>query len=899
MDKHYNAQETERKWYAHWTEKGYFHSTPDERKAYSIVIPPPNVTGVLHMGHMLNNTIQDVLIRRARLLGLNACWVPGTDHASIATEAKVVQLLREKGIKKSDISRQEFLKYAFEWKDKYGGIILDQLKMLGASCDWERTRFTMEPKLSEYVIKVFVDLYNKGLIYKGLRMINWDPEAKTALSNEEVQYHEEDSKLYKVRYEIAGSADEWVTIATTRPETILGDTAIAVNPNDERYSGLKGKSVIVPIVNRIVPIIFDSYVEMEFGTGALKVTPAHDMNDNEIGSRHKLESIDIFNDNGTMSELAKFYVGMDRFEVRKQIVKDLKAQGHIVAIENYKNKVGRSERTGAVVEPRLKEQWFLKMEKLSSMALAAVEDGDVRFFPDHMINMYRNWLKPENVRDWCVSRQLWWGQQIPAFYTKDGKMAVAETIEEALAMLNKDGGKYTAEDLKQDEDVVDTWFSSWLWPIAVFDGFENKEELRYYYPTNVLVTGWDIMFFWVARMIMAGYEWAPELLGEGHEAKPFNDVYFTGMVRDKFRRKMSKSLGNSPDAIELILKYSADGVRFGMLSSAAAGNDIVFDAPFDDKSKKIINESKMCELGRNFTNKMWNALKLLKGWNISEEKPSAVNLLAMKWIEQKLNEQIAEANAGFESYRLSEVLMGLRSLIWDDFCSWYLEIIKPVYGQPIDRTTLDFTIGIFEKMMTLLHPFMPFITEELWANLRARATGDDCVVSKWPEAGSCEPKFLQAVEKMKVVVQNIRDVRAKNQLPEKEQLKMMVKDSESARDFLTEAGMTETIVKIGFLESLGITSEDTDATSFLAGTEQYFLFFEKKVNIAEEIARIKKDLEYFQGFVISIGKKLENEKFVQNAKPEVVDAERKKMADGHEKIKLLQEELEKYQKSEI
>jgi valyl-tRNA synthetase len=743
------------------------------------------------------------------------------------------------------------------------------------------------------VIKVFVDLYKKGLIYKGLRMINWDPEAKTALSNEEVQYHEEDSKLYKVRYKIAGSSDEWVTIATTRPETILGDTAIAVNPNDERYSGLKGKSVIVPIVNRIVPIIFDSYVEMEFGTGALKVTPAHDMNDNEIGTRHKLESIDIFNDNGTMSELAKFYVGMDRFEVRKQIVKDLKAQGHVVAIENYKNKVGRSERTGAVVEPRLKEQWFLKMEKLSSMALAAVEDGDVRFFPDHMINMYRNWLKPENVRDWCVSRQLWWGQQIPAFYTKDGKMAVAETVEEALTILNKDGGKYTAEDLKQDEDVVDTWFSSWLWPIAVFDGFENKEELKYYYPTNVLVTGWDIMFFWVARMIMAGYEWAPELLGEGHEAKPFNDVYFTGMVRDKFRRKMSKSLGNSPDAIELILKYSADGVRFGMLSSAAAGNDIVFDAPFDDKSKKIINESKMCELGRNFTNKMWNALKLLKGWNISEEKPSAVNLMAMKWIEQKLNEQIAEANAGFESYRLSEVLMGLRSLIWDDFCSWYLEIIKPVYGQPIDRTTLDFTIGIFEKMMTLLHPFMPFITEELWANLRARATGDDCVVSKWPEAGSCEPKFLQAVEKMKVVVQNIRDVRAKNQLPEKEQLKMMVKDSESTRDFLTEAGMTETIVKIGFLESLGITSEDTDATSFLAGTEQYFLFFEKKINIADEIARIKKDLEYFQGFVNAIGKKLENEKFVQNAKPEVVEAERKKMADGHSKIQLLQEELEK------
>ncbi len=893
MDKHYNAQEIEKKWNSHWSEKGYFNSKPDDRKAYSIVIPPPNVTGVLHMGHMLNNTIQDVLTRRARLLGYNACWVPGTDHASIATEAKVVQLLREKGIKKSDISRQEFLKYAFEWKDKYGGIILEQLKMLGASCDWDRTRFTMEPKLSKYVIKVFVDLYNKGMIYRGLRMINWDPEAKTALSNEEVQYHEEDSKLYKVRYKIAGTADEWVTIATTRPETILGDTAVAINPDDERYSHLKGKKVIVPIIGREVPVIFDAYVEMDFGTGALKVTPAHDMNDNEIGSRHNLDSIDIFNDNGTMSNEAFFYVGMDRFEVRKQIVKDLKAQGHVVAIENYKNKVGRSERTGAVVEPRLKEQWFLQMDKLSAMALSAVEEGDVRFFPEHMINMYRNWLKPENVRDWCVSRQLWWGQQIPAFYTKDGKMAVAETAEEALTILNKDGENYSAEDLKQDEDVVDTWFSSWLWPIAVFDGFENPEELKYYYPTNVLVTGWDIMFFWVARMIMAGYEWAPELLGEGHEVKPFNDVYFTGMVRDKFRRKMSKSLGNSPDAIELIQKYSADGVRFGMLSSAAAGNDIVFDAPFDDKTKKIINESKMCELGRNFTNKMWNALKLVKGWNITEEQPSEVNKLAMKWIEQKLNEQIQQANAGFETYRLSEVLMGLRSLIWDDFCSWYLEIIKPVYGQPIDRTTLEFTIGIFEKMMTLLHPFMPFVTEELWSNLRERAEGDDCVVSKWPKAAFFDVKFLLSVEKMKEVVQNVRDVRAKNQLPEKELLKMLVKDSGSAQAFLSETGMKETIVKIGYLESLSVTSEDTDATSFLAGTEQYFLIFEKKINIEEEITRIRKDLEYLQGFVASTEKKLSNEKFVQNAKPEIVENERKKLADGQAKIKLLQEELEK------
>jgi valyl-tRNA synthetase len=920
MEKHYSAQETEKKWYSHWTVKKYFNSKPDGRKAYSIVIPPPNVTGLLHMGHMLNNTIQDVLIRRARLLGMNACWVPGTDHASIATEAKVVQLLREKGIKKSDISRQEFLKYAFEWKDKYGGIILDQLKMLGASCDWDRTRFTMEPKLSDYVIKVFVDLYKKGLIYRGLRMINWDPEAKTALSNEEVQYHEEDSKLYKIRYKIHGSEDEWLTIATTRPETILGDSAVAVNPEDDRYAHLKGKSVVVPMVNRVVPVIFDNYVEMEFGTGALKVTPAHDMNDNEIGARHKLESIDIFNDNGTMSENARFYVGMDRFEVRKQIIKDLKAQGHIVAVENYKNKVGRSERTGAVVEPRLKEQWFLKMEKLSEMALSAVENGDIRFFPDHMINMYRNWLKPENVRDWCVSRQLWWGQQIPAYYHKtENLMFVAENEESLLTQIEKENAERGSangylswahdrghqlderplpllkrEDFIQDEDVVDTWFSSWLWPIAVFDGFENQEELKYYYPTNVLVTGWDIMFFWVARMIMAGYEWAPELLGAESEKKPFNDVYFTGMVRDKLRRKMSKSLGNSPDAIELINKYSADGVRFGMLSCSAAGNDVIFDAPFADKNNsQILNESKLCEQGRNFTNKMWNALKLVKGWEVIEMETPTVNLFAMKWIEQKLNQNIEIFNSGFETYRLSEVLMNIYNFIWDDFCSWYLEMIKPVYGQPIDRKTLDFTVGIFEKMMTILHPYMPFITEEIWSNLKERKDGEDCVISKWPEAGSFDNGFLQSVEKMKEVLKNCRELRAKNQLSEKESLKLMVKSSESARNFLSDEGIKETIIKLGYLETLTITNEEVEASSFLAGTEQYFLIFKKEINIAEEIAKIQKEIEYYQGFIVSIDKKLSNEKFVQNAKPEVVENERKKMADGRAKIQLLEEELKR------
>jgi valyl-tRNA synthetase len=894
MEKHYNALEAEQKWNAHWEKKGYFRSTPNEKEAYTIVIPPPNVTGVLHMGHMLNNTIQDVLIRRARLLGYNACWVPGTDHASIATEAKVVKKLREKGIKKSDISREEFLAHAFEWKDKYGGIILDQLKMLGASCDWERTRFTMEPKLSKYVLKVFVDLHKKGYIYRSLRMINWDTEALTALSNEEVIFTEEDSKLYQLRYKIEGTEDEWIVIATTRPETILGDTAIAVHPDDPRYQHLKGKRAIVPIVGRSIPIIFDDYVQMDFGTGALKVTPAHDTNDNEIGERHNLETIDIFNDNGTLNKSARFYVGMDRFDVRLQIIKDLKAQEHIVKIESYKNKVGRSERTGVVVEPRLKEQWFVRMEELCATALEAVEGGDVRFFPEHMVNMYRNWLKPENVRDWCISRQLWWGQQIPAYYTTDGKFAVAETIEEALAELNKDGGTYTEEDLKQDEDVVDTWFSSWLWPIAVFDGFENKEELAYYYPTNVLVTGWDIMFFWVARMIMAGYEWAGDLLPEGSEVKPFKDVYFTGMVRDNLRRKMSKSLGNSPDALELIKKYGADGVRFGMLYSAAAGNDIIFDAPFADKTNTtILNESKLCEQGSKFTNKLWNALRMLKGLEVVDTKPDAVNLFAMQWMEQKLNENIAKINGNFEQYRLSEVLSDLYVFIWDDFCSWYLEIVKPPFEKPIDKTTLDFTINIFEKLMLILHPFMPFITEELWANLKDRAEGDDCTISTWPKGGAFDEKFLYQVERMKDVVSCVRDIRAKNQLQKYELLEAMVKNSDAAKAFLAIPGMHDTIIKTAALASLTPTDEDVDATSFLAGTEQYFIIFEKEVNVEEECARLTKELERHRGFVVGIEKKLSNEKFVQNAKPEVVESERKKLADGLEKIKLLEEELAK------
>ncbi len=898
LPKHYEASTAESKWYAHWEKQGYFHSTPDERPAFSVVIPPPNVTGVLHMGHMLNNTIQDVLVRRARLQGYNACWVPGTDHASIATEAKVVKQLREKGVKKTDIGREAFLKHAFEWKEKYGGIILDQLKMLGASCDWERTRFTMEPKLSKYVVKVFIDLYKKGMIYRGLRMINWDPEALTALSNEEVIYTEEASKLYQLRYKVEGTADEWIVIATTRPETILGDSAIAVHPDDERYAHLKGKRAIVPLVGRSIPIIFDSYVDMEFGTGALKVTPAHDMNDNEIGERHDLEVIDIFYDNGRMHPNAQFYVGMDRFEVRKQIAKDLKAQGYLIKEENYTNKVGRSERTGAVVEPRLKEQWFLNMEELSATALKAVESGEVNFFPEHMINMYRNWLKPENVRDWCISRQLWWGQQIPAWYDQEGNFVVAETQEEALAEFKQQGKDYSAEDIQQDEDVVDTWFSSWLWPISVFDGFDNQEELKYYYPTNVLVTGWDIMFFWVARMIMAGYEWAGDLLGEQlaqeKGVKPFRDVYFTGMVRDKLRRKMSKSLGNSPDSIELIKKYSADGVRFGILSCSAAGNDVIFDAPFADKAKtQIKNESKLCELGSNFNNKMWNALKLIKSWEIVDEPASEGNQFAMKWMEHKFNEAVEKTNASFDQYRLSEAVMGLRELIWDNFCSWYIEMIKPDYQQPIDRATLDFTIHIFEKMMTLLHPFMPFITEEIWSKLRERKAGEDCVVSTWSKTGAYDPQFLYQVNIMQEVVKNVRDLRQKNNLKKHELLKLFVKDSSSAQELYAVEGLKEAMLAIGVLESLTFTEQDLNMASFIAGTEQYFLEFEVKIDVEAELKRLNKELTREEVTIKGIQKKLSNERFVNNAPAAVIEKERKKLADKEARIQLLEAEIEK------
>ncbi len=897
----YSPKETEKKWYDYWMENDYFHSEPDEREPYSIVIPPPNVTGVLHMGHMLNNTVQDILIRRARLMGYNACWVPGTDHASIATEAKVVKMLREKGIKKSDLSREDFLKYAFEWKDKYGGIILDQLQKLGASCDWKRTRFTMEPKLSDAVIKVFVDLYNKGKIYRGLRMTNWDPVAKTVLSNEEVIHSEENSKLYYLRYKIEGTEDEYVTIATVRPETILGDTAIAVNPKDERFMHLQGKKALVPLIGRAIPIIADRYVDMEFGTGCLKITPAHDMNDFEIGERHNLEVIDTLNEDGTLSEAAQLFVGVDRFEARKRIMKDLEEAGHLVKVEDYKNKVGRSERTDAIIEPRLTLQWFLKMDEFAVTALEAVKKDEVSFFPSGMWNMFYSWLKEENVRDWCISRQLWWGQQIPAWYYDD-QIFVAENEAEALEQAKQATGKsdLTISDLSRDEDVVDTWFSSWLWPLTVFDGFEKENDLAYYYPTNVLVTGWDIMFFWVARMIMAGYEWGEDLLGKETVAKkgtmPFHDVYFTGMVRDSKKRKMSKSLGNSPDALSLIDTYGADGVRFGMLSSAAAGNDIIFDAPIDPKTGTALNESKLCDQGKKFCNKMWNALNLLNGWEIVEEpvdaSTAAINKLAGDWLEQKMNRLIEHLNKQMDEYRLSDAIMELYKFIWFDFCSWYLEMIKPAYQAPIDRETYDRSIAMFEKMMVLLHPFMPFVTEEIWHNLRDRKPGDDCIVSHWPEAGEYNDHFIDEIELAKAIVSGVRDVRNNNGIKQKEPLKVHGQTSEDLAELLKSEGMKSMVMKMAFLESLDMTDESIDnSVSFLVKTHKFFVELNQEINKEEECERLTKELEYQEGFVRTVEKKLGNEKFVNNAPEKVVELERKKLADGTARIKKIKEAL--------
>ena len=913
LEGNYSPDEIEKKWYSHWMEKDYFKSVPDDREPYTIVIPPPNVTGVLHMGHMLNVTIQDILIRKARLEGKNACWVPGTDHASIATEAKVVKMLRAKGIKKSDISREEFLKYAFEWKDKYGGIILDQLQNLGASADWSRTRFTMEEKLSKAVIHVFCDLHKKGKIYRGLRMTNWDPEAQTVLSNEEVIHTDENSQLYHVRYQIADS-EEYITIATTRPETILGDSAVAVNPKDERYKHLHGKKVIVPLANRTVPVIADRYVDIEFGTGALKVTPAHDMNDYDIGQRHKLETIDVFNADGTMSEAAGFYLGKDRFEVRKLIVKDLKASGNLVEIENYRNKVGRSERTNAVVESRLTLQWFMNMKDNSKTAYDAVNNGEVKFFPEHFQNMYNNWVKEENVRDWCISRQLWWGQRIPAYYVGD-EIIVAPTPAEALKKAKEVTGNIdlTIKDLRQDEDVLDTWFSSWLWPISVFDGFENKKELEYYYPTNVLVTGWDIIFLWVARMIMAGYEYSETLLGADFVEKngkfPFADVYFTGMVRDEKRRKMSKSLGNSPEALELIERYGADGVRFGMLSSGAAGNDIIFDAPMNPETKKTLSESAKCQQGKNFCNKMWNGLKFLRGLELTTEKQSDeienVNQLAIAWIEEKYEETLTQLERQYGTYRLSDSLMTLYNFIWNDFFSEYLELIKPAYVAdadgnkqqlPLSKKVYEHAIDMYEKIMTVLHPFMPFITEEIWHQLRDRKAGEDCIVSTYPKAKTFDAVIIKKVDAAIAVMSKVRAYRSERGIKAHLPLKLFIKNTEGAQSLLAQSGLKEAIIKRAAIGEFTVTdTEDIPNTvSFVIGTEQFLLELpETTIDVAAELEKATSELSRLEGMEKGLMKKLGNERFVSNAPPQVVALEQKKLADTQAKMVIARETIKK------
>lgn len=868
----YNPADTEDKWYQHWMSNGYFKSTPDDRESYSIVIPPPNVTGVLHMGHMLNNTIQDVLVRKARLEGKNACWVPGTDHASIATEAKVVKMLRERGIKKSDLTREKFLEYAWEWKDKYGGIILEQLKKLGASCDWDRTSFTMDEPRSEAVIKAFVDLYKKGSLYRRKRMVNWDPEAKTVLSNEEVIYHDEQSNLYHVSYQIEGSK-ETITIATTRPETILGDSAIAVHPEDERYAHLRGKRAIVPIVNRSIPIIFDDYVDMAFGTGGLKVTPAHDVNDYEIGQRHNLEIIDVLNEDGTMSEMGGFYIGDDRFEARKKIVKDLKASDQLLKIEQHTHSVGRSERTNSVVEPRLSLQWYVDMKGLAEPALKSVIEDDIEFFPKNKKNLYKHWM--ENIRDWCISRQLWWGHQIPAWYI-DEEVFVATSEEEALkeAQAKFPDRNISLGDLKRDEDALDTWFSSWLWPISVFDGFNNRAELDYYYPTSVLVTGWDIIFLWVARMAMAGFEW------EGK--KPFDHVYFTGMVRDKQRRKMSKSLGNSPDALKLIEKFGADGVRFGMLSCSPAGGDLLFD-------------EKLCEQGRNFANKIWNALRLVKGWEVDpQQDQKGSNKLAFEWFEAKMDQILIDNEANFKEYRLSESLMNLYSFVWNDFCSWLLEMIKPSYGEKIDAQSKEHILGLFEKICIMLHPFMPFLTEEAWHQIKDRATGEDCMMSQYPKGRENDKaKILASFETLKEIVSKIRDIRNKQGLKLKEILPFSVLKTTDSQAFFNINGLSDLIKKLANCSDAHLVDDAPQGqVSFVIGTDKYFLDALQEGNESEQLKKLEKDLQYQIGFVGSIEKKLSNQRFVNNAPSNVVDNERKKLADGLERIKMLKESID-------
>ncbi len=871
----YDPTVVEDKWYKYWTDHRMFHSEPNDKPAYTIVIPPPNVTGVLHMGHMLNNTIQDVLIRRARMTGFNAVWVPGTDHASIATEAKVVNLLKEQGIDKKDLTREQFLEHAWQWKEKHGGIILKQLRKLGASCDWDRTKFTMDPDLSEAVIDVFVDLYNKGKIYRGVRMVNWDPKALTAVSDEEVVYKELQSKLYYVRYQIEGESGEYITIATTRPETILGDTAICMHPDDERYAKYKGKRAIVPIVNRSIPLIYDEYVEREFGTGALKITPAHDINDYNLGIKHHLDTINIFNDNGTLSENAQFLVGMDRFEARKAIIPLLEEAGSMVKIEDYVNKVGFSERTNEVIEPKLSMQWFCKMGELAKPALDAVMNNDIKFHPDKFKNTYAHWM--ENVKDWCISRQLWWGHRIPAFYLPNHEYVVAHNLDEAfnIAVQKYPELNLRKEDLQQDEDVMDTWFSSWLWPLSVFDGIRHPDnpEINYYYPTSTLITAPDIIFFWVARMIMAGLEWRGTI--------PFKDVYFTGTVRDNQHRKMSKSLGNSPDPIMLMEKYGADGVRFGMLLSSPAGNDLLFD-------------ESLCEQGRNFSNKMWNAFRLVMGWEVDENGEQPIHTkTAIAWMNERINEVLADAEEDFKRYRLSEALMALYKLVWDDFCSCFLEIVKPAFQKRMDGKTYNDIVDIFEKLTKLLHPFMPFITEELWHALRERQEGESLMLCEMPKAEPVNRDLLDRFALTRNVIEQIRRIRSEKNIANKNALKLHV----HAEAATAHSEMDAVIAKLANVESITYVGADgeVNGASFIEQNVKYSVPLEGLVNAEEEIKKLQADLKYAEGFLQGVLKKLSNERFVNNAPQNVVDIERKKQADAEEKIRIIKEQLSKLQ----
>lgn len=866
IPKTYNPRETEDKWYKYWLDKKFFRSVPDEREPYTIVIPPPNVTGVLHMGHMLNNTIQDVLIRRARMQGKNACWVPGTDHASIATEAKVVALLKERGIEKKDISRDEFLKYAYDWKDKYGGIILKQLEKLGASCDWDRTRFTMEQDLSEAVIDTFIHLYKKGWVYRGIRMVNWDPKGMTAVSDEEVIRKEVNQKLYYIRYKVNNSVSEdYIIVATTRPETIMADTAICINPNDSRFHHLKGKTVSIPLIGREIPVIEDEYVDMEFGTGCLKVTPAHDLNDYELGLKHKLQVIDILNDNGTLNEKAQILVGEDRFAARKKIAALLEESGNLEKVEDYKSQIGFSERTDAAIEPKLSMQWFCKMSEMSGPALDYVLNGEIKLIPEKFINTYKHWM--ENVKDWCISRQLWWGQRIPAWYNSKGEWVVAKTREEAESLFKEQYPESDAFQLTQDEDVVDTWFSSWLWPISVFDGFKDPDnkDINYYYPTNDLVTAPEILFFWVARMIMAGHEFRGEV--------PFKNVYLTGIVRDKQGRKMSKSLGNSPDPLGLIDTYGADGVRVGMLLCSPAGNDLMFDESY-------------CEQGRNFANKIWNAFRLVKGWEVDDSLPN-VNAQAISWFESAFNHALSDIESNYSQYRLSEALMGIYKLVWDDFCAWYLEMIKPAYQQPIDAETYRITIEFFERILKLLHPLMPFLTEELWHDdlFEARAEYDCCIVAAYPVAGNVDAALLSDFDIVKQVISEIRNIRNTKQISPKEALTLAIKaNSELAyKEYVTIISKLANISEVNFVEE-----PIPGAGAFMAGKDEFFVPLDNNIDLEVERERIAKEIEYLQGFLKSVEAKLSNERFVQNAKAEIVENEKRKKEDALSKIAILE-----------